>query len=87
MIKPLLESINNYLRKTQDLSATGHLATEIHASARAQGVLSRDITEIKNIFATPVGKAAAPAYAQTLKDLYILKPTTQTRPSMGTRSL
>jgi hypothetical protein len=84
MSELLLESINNYLRKTQDLPTTGHLAAEIHATARAQEVLSRDITEIK-IFATPVGKAPAPAYAQILKDPYILKPTTQIRPSMGPR--
>jgi hypothetical protein len=85
MVEPLLESINNDLRKTQDLPTTNQLAAKTHATARAQEVLSRDITEIKNIFATPVGQAAAPAYAQISKDPYILKPTTRTRPSMGPR--
>ncbi|KAL2840003.1 hypothetical protein BJX68DRAFT_247166 [Aspergillus pseudodeflectus] len=53
MVEPLLESINNDLRKTQDLPTTNQLAAKTHATARAQEVLSRDITEIKNIFATP----------------------------------
>ncbi|CEL07096.1 hypothetical protein ASPCAL10260 [Aspergillus calidoustus] len=54
MIEPLLRSFNTYLEKTQDLPTTSQLATEVHATARAQEILSKEITEIKNILAAPV---------------------------------
>jgi hypothetical protein len=87
MIEPLLRSFNTYLEKTQDLPTTSQLATEVHATARAQEILSKEMTEIKNILAAPVGKAPAPTYAQIVKDPYVLKPTTQTRPSSGPREI
>ncbi len=86
-IEPLLESINSYLQKTQGLPTSSDLIAEVHATARAQEALSKDITEIKNILATPISKAAAPTYAQIVKNPYILKPNTQIRPSIGHREI
>ncbi|EED19008.1 hypothetical protein TSTA_023430 [Talaromyces stipitatus ATCC 10500] len=83
MIKPLLESFISYLQKTQDLPTTSELTAAVHATARAQQILSKDITEIKNFLAAPARKSTIPSYAQVLKDPYIVKPTMQTRPSMG----
>lgn len=87
LIEPFLEIMIGYLQKTQDLPTASQLAADVHATARAQEALRKDVTEIKNILATPVNKATAPTYAQALKDPYALKSTTQTRPSMGHREI
>ncbi|CRG92818.1 hypothetical protein PISL3812_09887 [Talaromyces islandicus] len=87
MIEPLLESITGYLTKTQNLPTTSELAAAVHATSRAQIALSKDVTEIKNILTTPVRKSATPKYAQIVKDPYSLKPTAQTRPSIGHREI
>jgi hypothetical protein len=86
-IEPLLESFQSYLRKTQGLPTSSELVAEVHATARAQEALSKDITEIKNILATPISNAATPTYAQIVKTPHILKPTPQMRPSMGHREI
>lgn len=83
MIEPLLKSFISYLQKTQDLLTTSKLTAAVHITARAQQILSKDVTEIKNILAAPVRKSSIPSYAQVLKDPYIVKPTMQTCPSMG----
>lgn len=87
MIEPLLESFISYLQKTQDLPTTSELTAAVHATARAQQILSKDVTEIKNILAAPARKSSIPSYAQVLKDPYVVKPTAQTRPSMGHREI
>lgn len=86
-IEPLLESFISYLQKTQDLPTTSELTAAVHATARAQQILSKDVAEIKNILAAPVRKSSIPSYAQVLKDPYVVKPTVQTRPSMGHREI
>lgn len=87
MIEPLLESITGYLTKTQDLPTTSELTAAVHATSRAQVALSKDVIEIKNILTAPIRKSATPTYAQIVKDPYSLKPTAQTRPSIGYREI
>ncbi|EED15320.1 hypothetical protein TSTA_047660 [Talaromyces stipitatus ATCC 10500] len=87
MIEPLLESFISYLQKTQDLPTTSELTAVVHATARAQQILSKDVTEIKNFLAALARKSTIPSYAQVLKDPYVVKPTMQTRPSMGHREI
>jgi hypothetical protein len=87
MIEPMLESIIGYVNKTQDLPTTNELATEVHATARAQESLSKDVTEIKNILSAPISEATTPTYAQAVKNTNILKPTVQSRPSIGHREI
>ena len=83
MIESMLESIIGYLNKTQDLPISNKLATKVHATAKAQEALSKDVTEIKNILAAPISKATTPSYTQAVKNPYILKPTVQPRPLIG----
>ena len=87
MVKPVLESIVGYLNKTQDLPTTNELATEVHATSKAQEALSKDVTEIKNILSAPISKATTPTYAQAVKNPHVLKPTVQPRPSIGHRGI
>ncbi|EED14848.1 hypothetical protein TSTA_043230 [Talaromyces stipitatus ATCC 10500] len=83
MIEPLLESFIIYLQKTQDLPAISELTAAVHAMARAQQILSKDVTEIKKILTAPIRKSSTPSYGQVLKDPYIVKSTAQTCLSMG----
>lgn len=87
ILEPLLNSITGYLNKTQDLPTTSELTAAVHATTRAQVALSKDVIEIKNILTAPPRKSATPTHAQIVKDPYILKPTSQTRPSIGHREI
>jgi hypothetical protein len=59
-----LKALSANLQKTQDLPTTSEL------TARAQQVLSKDVTEIKNILAAPISKSTTPSYAQVVKNPY-----------------
>jgi hypothetical protein len=66
MIEPLLDSPPT-LRKPRTSQPSAQLAAEVHATARAQEILSKDITEIKNILATPVSSVRFPSFLFQLR--------------------